>query len=47
MEMRVTANAAGTVAAVRVLIGQQVDAGAILFELSIEEMPCLPTTKPS
>ncbi|MDZ4253952.1 MAG: biotin/lipoyl-containing protein, partial [Sulfuritalea sp.] len=46
MEMRVTANATGTVAAVRVLIGQQVEAGAILMELSIEEMPCLPTTKP-
>ena len=47
MEMRVTANAAGIVAAVRVLLGQQVEAGAILVELSIEEMPCLPTTKPS
>jgi geranyl-CoA carboxylase alpha subunit len=47
MEMRVTANAAGTVATVRVLAGQQVAAGAILVELSIEEMPCLPTTKPS
>ena len=47
MEMRVTANAAGTVSAVRVLLGQQVEAGAILVELSIEEMPCLPTTKPS
>jgi geranyl-CoA carboxylase alpha subunit len=47
MEMRVTANAAGTVAAVRVLAGQQVAAGAILVELSIEEMPCLPMTKPS
>ncbi|WP_310452643.1 biotin carboxylase N-terminal domain-containing protein [Sulfuritalea sp.] len=47
MEMRVTANAAGTVAAIRVLLGQQVEAGAILVELSIEELPCLPTTKPS
>ena len=47
MEMRVTANAAGTVAAIRVLLGQQVEAGAILIELSIEELPCLPTTKPS
>ncbi|MFH2089651.1 MAG: biotin carboxylase N-terminal domain-containing protein [Pseudomonadota bacterium] len=47
MEMRVTANAAGTVAAIRVLLGQQVEAGAILIELSIEENPCLPTTKPS
>ena len=47
MEMRVTANAAGTVSSVRVLIGQQVEAGAILVELSSEEMPCLPTTKPS
>jgi biotin carboxyl carrier protein len=47
MEMRVTANAAGSVAAIRVLLGQQVDAGAILIELSSEEMPCLPTTKPS
>jgi len=47
MEMRVTANAAGTVSSVRVLLGQQVEAGAILVELSIEEMPCLPTTKPS
>jgi len=39
MEMRVTANAAGTIAAIRVLIGQQVAAGAILIELSIGEMP--------
>jgi geranyl-CoA carboxylase alpha subunit len=46
MEMRVTANAAGSVAAIRVLLGQQVDAGAILIELCSEEMPCLPTTKP-
>ena len=37
MEMRVTANAAGKVAAIRVMIGQQVEAGAILIELSIEE----------
>jgi len=34
MEMRVTANAAGTVSSVRVLSGQQVDAGAILVELT-------------
>lgn len=47
MEMRVTANAAGTVSSVRVLLGQQIEAGTILMELSIEEMPCLPTTKPS
>ena len=47
MEMRVTAYAAGTVSSVRVMIGQQVEAGAILIELSIEESPCLPTTKPS
>jgi geranyl-CoA carboxylase alpha subunit len=39
MEMRVTANAAGSVAAIRVLLGQQVEAGAILVELSIEELP--------
>ncbi|MCM2287523.1 MAG: ATP-grasp domain-containing protein [Sulfuritalea sp.] len=37
MEMRVTANAAGTIAAVRVMIGQQVEAGAILVELNIKE----------
>jgi geranyl-CoA carboxylase alpha subunit len=36
MEMRVTANAAGSVTAIRVLLGQQVEAGAILVELSIE-----------
>jgi geranyl-CoA carboxylase alpha subunit len=47
MEMRVTAGAAGTVTAVRVLAGTQVEAGAILMELDIEEAPCLPTTKPS
>ncbi|MBI5110105.1 MAG: carbamoyl-phosphate synthase subunit L [Rhodocyclales bacterium] len=37
MEMRVTAGAAGIVAAVRVLAGTQVEAGAILVELDIEE----------
>jgi geranyl-CoA carboxylase alpha subunit len=37
MEMRVTAGAAGIVAAVRVLAGTQVEAGAILMELKIEE----------
>lgn len=47
MEMRVTASTAGTVAAIRILPGQQVAAGAVLIELSIEEKPCLPTTKPS
>jgi biotin carboxyl carrier protein len=47
MEMRVTAGAAGTVTSVRVLAGTQVEAGAILMELDIEEAPCLPTTKPS
>ena len=47
MEMRVTAGAAGTVTAVRVLAGTQVEAGAILMELDIEEAPCLPMTKPS
>ena len=47
MEIRVTAGAAGTVAAVRLLAGAQVEAGAILMELDIEEAPCLPMTKPS
>jgi geranyl-CoA carboxylase alpha subunit len=47
MEMRVTANAAGTVAAIRKMPGQQIAAGAVLVELSIEEKPCLPTIKPS
>ena len=47
MEMRVTAGAAGTVTSVRVLSGTQVEAGAILMELDIEDAPCLPTTKPS
>jgi geranyl-CoA carboxylase alpha subunit len=47
MEMRVTAGASGTVTAIRILAGQQVAAGAVLVELSIEEKPCLPTTKPS
>jgi len=47
MEMRVTANASGMVAAVRTMVGQQVAAGAILIELSIEDTACLPTTKPS
>jgi geranyl-CoA carboxylase alpha subunit len=37
MEMRVTAGAAGIVAAVRVLAGAQVEAGAILVELKLEE----------
>jgi len=37
MEMRVTAGAAGTVAGVRVLVGHQVEAGAILVNLTIEE----------
>ncbi len=37
MEMRVTAHAAGTIAAVRVLLGQQVEAGSILVELDIKE----------
>ena len=36
MEMRVTAGAAGTVASIRALVGQQVAAGAILIELKIE-----------
>jgi len=47
MEMRVVAAADGRVAAVRALAGSQVAAGAILFELDIEESPCLPTTRPS
>ena len=47
MEMRVTARAAGRVAAVRVLQGAQVASGAILMELEIEGTQCLPTTKPS
>ena len=47
MEMRVTASAAGTVTAIRILPGQQVAAGAVLVELSIEELPCMPMTKPS
>ncbi|MBK8763020.1 MAG: carbamoyl-phosphate synthase subunit L [Sulfuritalea sp.] len=47
MEMRVTAGAAGIIAAVRVLAGTQVEAGAILMELDIEDHPCLPMTKPS
>ncbi|MBL8480184.1 MAG: biotin/lipoyl-binding protein, partial [Sterolibacteriaceae bacterium] len=46
MEIRVTAGAAGIIAAVRVLAGTQVEAGAILMELDIEEAPCLPMTKP-
>ncbi|MBN8473567.1 biotin carboxylase N-terminal domain-containing protein [Sulfuritalea sp.] len=46
MEIRVTAGAAGIVTAVRVLAGTQVEAGAILMELDIEEAPCLPMTKP-
>jgi geranyl-CoA carboxylase alpha subunit len=37
MEMRVVAGATGIVATVRVLAGSQVEAGAILMELSIEE----------
>jgi geranyl-CoA carboxylase alpha subunit len=37
MEMRVTAGAAGIVAAVRVRAGAQVEAGAILVELKLEE----------
>jgi geranyl-CoA carboxylase alpha subunit len=47
MEIRVTASAAGTVTAIRILPGQQVAAGAVLVELSIEELPCMPMTKPS
>lgn len=47
MEMRVTASAAGSVTAIRILPGQQVAAGAVLVELSIEELPCMPMTKPS
>ncbi len=47
MEMRVTASAAGSVSAIRIMPGQQVAAGALLVELSIEDLPCMPTTKPS
>ncbi|MCF8200017.1 MAG: 3-methylcrotonyl-CoA carboxylase [Sulfuritalea sp.] len=37
MEMRVVANAAGTVVAVRARVGEQIEAGAVLIELTIEE----------
>ncbi len=37
MEMRVVANAAGTVVAVRARVGDQVEADAVLVELKIEE----------
>ncbi|MCF8179573.1 MAG: 3-methylcrotonyl-CoA carboxylase [Sulfuritalea sp.] len=37
MEMRVTANAAGKVVAVRARVGDQIEAGAVLVELKIEE----------